>query len=743
MITTKKVSLALLISSALLISGCSDGEDGKNGEDGQPGGPGGPGDPGTSGLHIDMAAEAIAEISNATYADGIITVDFDLENKEGVGLHGLSADNEFHDFRFSLAQLETNQGSDLKQWISLLNETTNDAGTTFEQGFEKLKDCAECLVDHKDGTYTYTFNTNLQTAEDAAGVIFDAALTQRIAIEMQFEYASGHELAENAHYDWIPASNATEGVETRELVTLETCYTCHQPDSLKAHGGRRLDLENCQSCHNGIVSDPNDVSVELGHMVHAIHMGPEREGKDAEGNVVPMPYTIAGYGGDHAFDYPAFPTKPFMDCAVCHVQDEALADKDLWLANANANACTGCHTDSPAQHKSDKNPELTCTDCHSAAVHTDHNKPYDTAETFDVVFKDVDLSVPGTISFKVQALTDNGTVITPDQIFWKSFDFGKYSKPYVVVSWDIEKDYPEQIGDAVYSKRRINVKDHPFVDGFFNVTTAAIDIPTNIATRSLELLPLFKVCFEGSTPADCEYVSQSSLIDSQYPAYIQSEPYRVLLDDAYGGKQVRRPIVDTASCFGCHSKEFYHDSNGVNCIACHTNDKQLGAVEDKDGDAVVWGEMKSSSFMYKAHKATGHDNGHGGSGTILKTDCTTCHSATEGYGGLKYGFELGRNAGQAHTVPSFIAVEGNDPLVNPVETWYASPDAAACMSCHQKYLSDAAMAHIRGNGGYFGANKDAEHIVDVNDAGNAKDAKEACATCHSPAKVMEHHGFSL
>ena len=78
MIMKRKTSLALLISSAFLISGCSDGEDGQNGEDGQPGGPG---DPGTSGLHIDMASEAIANINNASYADGIITVDFELENK--------------------------------------------------------------------------------------------------------------------------------------------------------------------------------------------------------------------------------------------------------------------------------------------------------------------------------------------------------------------------------------------------------------------------------------------------------------------------------------------------------------------------------------------------------------------------------------------------------------------------------------------------------------------------------------
>lgn len=748
MIMKRKTSLALLISSAILISGCSDGEDGKNGEDGQPGGGG---EPGTSGLHIDMASEAIANINNASYADGIITVDFELENKQGVGLHGLSAENEFHDFRFSLAQLKTNEGSELKQWISLLNETTNDAGTTFEQGFEKIKDCADCLVDHKDGTYTYTFSTNLTSATDPAGIVFDSALTQRIAIEMQFEYDSGHELAENAHYDWIPATNTTEGVETRDLVTLETCYTCHQPDSLKAHGGRRLDMENCQSCHNGIVSDPNAVSVELGHMVHAIHMGPNREGKNAEGNVVPMPYTIAGYGGDHAFDYPAFPTKPFMDCATCHVEDETLADKDLWQANANANACTGCHTDSPAQHKSDKNPDLVCTDCHSAAVHTDHKKPYEAAENYDVTVSNVVINAQNLLEFDVRITDPEGNVVTDTEIYQKG-----YSNPYMVVSWDVEKDYPEyakstdsdtETTGSTYDHRRFSLKGDgstTYANGVFHVTTQKIkpnkidenttvdktytlELPTDITTRSLEILPVLKVCFQDGTTTrtTCD-------ADNAYPAYVQTDAYRAILSDADAEVAERRSIVDTASCFGCHSKEFYHDSNGVNCIACHTNDKSLKDVTGQDRKPVPWGEKKSTNFMYKAHKAKGHDNGHGGSGTILKTDCTTCHSATEGYGGLKYGFELGRNAGQAHAIPSFIASEGNDPTVNPVQTWYASSDAAACMSCHQKYLSDAAMSHMELNGAYFGEDKQ-----------SAKDAKEACATCHSPQKVMQHHGFSL
>lgn len=724
MIKTKTTTLALLIASSMMLAACGDGNDGKNGVDGENGQPGVPGQPGGNGLNIDMADEAIANISSARYENGIITVDFSLENSQGVGLIGLNGTNPFHDFRFSLAQLQTKDGTELKQWFSLLNETTNDAGTTFEQGFEKINDCPECLTDHQDGTYTYTFNTNLTTADDPAGVTFDPQLTQRIAIEMQFEYDSGHELAENAHFDWIPSTNASEGIETRDLVTMQTCYTCHQPDSLKAHGGRRLDMENCQSCHNGIVTDPNAISVELGHMVHAIHMGPHREGKDSEGNVVPMPYTIAGYGGAHAFDYPAFPTKPFMDCAACHVEDDTLADKDLWFANANANACTGCHTDKPAQHKSDKNPELTCTDCHSAAVHNDHAKPYQAAKAYDAVVTNVAISVANEISFDMKIMDEAGNLVSQAEVYKQG-----YSKPYVVVSWDVEKDYPD-FDQSPYSQRRIDIKDPTKAtwnsDNSVSVKVA-MNFPSDIASRSLEVLPVLKVCFEedSANRVSCDATNA-------YPAYVQTEAYRTILNDTAAVVAKRRAIIDEQTCYDCHSYEFYHDSNGVNCIACHTNDKKLGAVEDANGDALASGEMKSTSFMYKAHKAQGHDNGHGGSGTILKTDCTTCHAEVEGWGGKAYGFELGRNAGQAHAVPSFIPGKNNDPALTPVATWYASSDAASCISCHQKYLSDAAMAHMQNNGAYFGPVKQ-----------EAKDAKEACATCHSPEKIMEHHGHQL
>ncbi|ABZ78208.1 decaheme cytochrome c [Shewanella halifaxensis HAW-EB4] len=713
MIMTKKTSIALLIGSALFIGGCSDGKDGKDGEDGAPGGGG---DPGTSGLHIDMAAEAIASINNAVYSDGIIALDFELENKQGVGLYGLSSDNQFHDFRFSLAQLQKTEGTELKQWFSLLNAATNDAGTTFEQGFESIKDCADCLVDHKDGTYTYTFNTNLTTADDAAGIVFDPALTQRIAIEMQFEYDSGHELAENAHYDWIPATNATEGVETRDLVTLQTCYSCHQPASLKAHGGRRLDMENCQSCHNGLVTDPNAVSVELGHMVHAIHMGENREGKDAEGNIIPMPYTIAGYGGDHAFDYPAFPAKPVMDCATCHVEDEELADKDLWLANANANACTGCHTDSPAEHKSDKNPELACTDCHQVD-HRKFNKPYESAAAYDVKFENVKVE-NGAISFEAKALDSEGAIVSG-----LSHKVYKYTAPVVQVSWNVEQD--GAIGDAAADSspwaREIEFlrptttnpsPDHVLPDnGVMTVTAKDMGIPDGV---SVELMPIFSICFDAQgADIDC---ASDTVAGS---AYIKSEPHRINMPiDDKGNEMTRRAILDEAKCRDCHSAEIRHKDNGlVACEACHTSDQGL---QDDTVDGVK--QFRGAGFAWKVHKASGHymNKKYGGSGTVMKTDCATCH-VTDKNGNVD-GIELGRaSEGRTYVFPT--SKTDGTPM-------YASADAGACMTCHWGHESDAMLSHFKSNGGYYGPVK-VDAIIGTEE--------EACAVCHSPAKLMEVH----
>ncbi|WP_025821597.1 OmcA/MtrC family decaheme c-type cytochrome [Shewanella marina] len=690
----KKNKIALILSTALVVglSGC--GDDGKDGE---------PGTPGGVGMQIDMANEAVATITSADYSNGVITVNFELTNDSGVGLYGLTGNNKYHDFRFSFAQLQQADDSELKQWHSLLNNITNDAGTTFEQGFESIKDCIECLQDHNDGSYSYQFKTNLLAINDPAGVVFDPTLTQRIAIEMQFEYANGHELAENAHFDWIPSTNARQGVATRDLVRMKTCYTCHQPDSLKAHGGRRLDMENCQSCHNPIVSDPKGVSVELGHMIHAIHMGKDRVGQDVNGDAVAMPYTIAGYGGDHAFDYPAFPTKPAMDCTACHVNDDELADKDLWLTHANGNACVGCHTATPKEHKNVIIPEgKACAECHTNVDHLQTKKPFEGGEAYEVMIEDVVVNADN-ISFSAYAVSPDGTVVTGEQHFAQG-----YTAPVFQISWDIEHDHP--MGSSPWEREIefTNKADAVYkipADGKFVVTNHAMTIPAGV---SIEILPIFSVCFDKN--------AQAIACDSDKmlgKAYIKSVPYRQYVDDKV---VARRDIIDGAKCTACHGPEIRHKMNGIeSCAACHTSDQ---GISNDGSDAEP--QMRATGLAWKVHRAKGHFNPSkwGGSGTILKTDCETCHITKEG---KVTGIALGRSTtGRVYTFPEKAGIDN---------TFYASADAGSCLSCHWGHESPSMLAHIEANGGYYGPEIE-----------EAQMATEACSVCHSPDKLMQVHG---
>ncbi|MGL6124209.1 MAG: multiheme c-type cytochrome, partial [Shewanella sp.] len=106
--------------------------------------------------------------------------------------------------------------------------------------------------------------------------------------------------------------------------------------------------------------------------------------------------------------------------------------------------------------------------------------------------------------------------------------------------------------------------------------------------------------------------------------------------------------------------------------------------------------------------------------TVLKSDCATCH--VEDKAGNVTGIELGRSPDRTWRFGD---------IKNPGTEIWVSSDAGTCLSCHQKYLSDAAKSHIETNGG----------ILDGTDAADVqKRASESCATCHTPAQLMQAHG---
>lgn len=723
---TKTFLAAGLMS--FVITGCG-GDDGENGKDG------------VIGVDINSSPQVNAIFTSAKVNDGQVTVDFRLENANGVAVLGLNAN---HDLRFGIAQLtqmtETMDDKDGVpteydrgyQWQAYINvaktpgampddQTGLTPRDTTQADVEKVSNCVTCLVDHNDGSYTYTFQQNIANVTTPVAVAFNADFTQRATLELELP-----QTVANAAYDWQPSTGLTEGITSRDMVAMETCYTCHQPESLEFHGGRRTDLANCISCHTVDSADPESGnSIDFTYLIHAIHKGDSRMTFDAETETkVPAPYKIIGYKGSvHDYGKVMYPQQPAADCAACHVQGEdAPKDADLFLANMNNDACIACHTTTPkAYHKPDNE---NCISCHieegyarsGAEGHGDATKRYKASQDYSANFSKISVT-NGVLTFDVQLLNEKGEAVAKEFIANPS----KYTKSSIYFSWDTDKDYPAYTDSTKYSARGFallnpDVSTYDATTKTFSIDSSksALVLPASLEGKSVELFAGVATCFKSGgygrpvvEPTACQYDETDAdnpklLTDA---AYIQDAPLGFTWNNTDTSKPAtaRRDIIDNSKCMGCHNQEIVHYDNGINCQACHTPDKGLNK----------WGGNVPTSFAYKAHHAEGHYLKYAGVGssTVVKTDCSTCHTDN--------GIELGRSPERAWR---YGDADGSD-------IWVSS-DAGACLSCHQKYLSDAGKAHITSFGG----------ILDGIDAADAKErASESCATCHSPEQIRQLH----
>lgn len=705
---------------SLLLAGC--GSDGKDGE---------PGQPGVVGVNIDSTPTLNATFTNATVDAGKVTVDFSLTNANGVAVLGLTKD---HDIRFGIAQLthtietvgpegEQSQADRGFLWQSYINELSTPTSVPegveglspsnqFEANVEAASQCDTCLVDHGDGTYSYTYQTQITTVTEPIAITYDADSTQRVTLELELP-----QLAENAHFDWQPSTGMTEGIQTRDVVSIETCYTCHEPESLKLHGGRRVDIENCVACHTSTSGDPESGNtIDFTYMIHAIHKGQDRVNRNGE----PVPYKIVGYGGK-VIDYGnvTFPQKPAADCAACHVEGEgAPANADLFKADLSTNACEGCHTE---RHHAD---EQNCVACHNAQgpgrsaekAHGDIIAGYDLAEQMNVVFTNVVGQDAGKLNFNVQVLDKDGAPVDSQFVDTSS---------RVIASWYINGEHPDYT-DASYSNRRVSLSAGTYdaANKIWNVTVPA-SLPASVNGLTVELFSALDVCVndvvKSTTDAvlvDCSTTEETEEVPATgRKITVKADLYKTVLGDTAATPESRRVIIDPAKCQGCHNQEIHHYDNGVNCQTCHTSDKTL-----KTDDSYPGGQIPSS-FAWKAHEREGHYLKYAGvqSGTVLKTNCSTCHAEVSSENSQD-GIQLGR-------VPERVWRYG-DTKVPGAEIWVSS-DAGACLSCHQKYMDDSTRSHIQTNGG----------IIDGTDAADVRQrASESCSTCHTPTQLRSVHG---
>jgi len=294
----------------------ADGRDGRDGVDGQDGTIGDPGPAGPDGRSPYLTGPGLVmNLLDATIADGVATVTFEITDDEGIPLDrsGLYTEGSV-ETHFVLAWLgETIDGEPL-QYTSYV---TNDDGQADEDEGGVYSE-----VGVGDGVYEY------ELAADVSGADLDVTHTVAAWATREVE---GVEYVANATYDFLPSGG--EPTVTREVVQTESCNACH--DRLEAHGGSRRDVALCITCHNPQSVDPDTGNtVDFKVMIHKIHRGDELPSVEAG-----TPYQIIGYRGSvHDYSTVAFP-QPIERCESCHTGAQA----DLWKTRPTRDACTSCH----------------------------------------------------------------------------------------------------------------------------------------------------------------------------------------------------------------------------------------------------------------------------------------------------------------------------------------------------------------------------------------------------------------
>jgi len=242
----------------MLLAGCSDGKDGKQGP------------PGTPGSSISSTATVLNFAINSVTIASPPVVNFTVTNENGSGFTGLTDG----DLRFNISKLIPGSNGDPSRWQNYIERSNGGMQASQERNRNGYP--WGTLTNHGDGTYTYTFATDITNVTcpspctDADGNALDLSyqptLTHRVGIQQS---NSSLPLA-NATYDFVPAGGAV--TMEREIVKTANCNECH--DKITAHG-TRFEVKLCVTCHNPgswVAGTPN-VTVDFKVMIHKIHRG--------------------------------------------------------------------------------------------------------------------------------------------------------------------------------------------------------------------------------------------------------------------------------------------------------------------------------------------------------------------------------------------------------------------------------------------------------------------------------------
>ena len=200
-------------------------------------------------------------------------VNFTVTNETGAGMNGIVAT----DLRFNIAKLTPGPNGEPSAWQNYINIAA--AGGAVQGSQEAADLVLGTLVNHGDGTYTYTFATNITSpaanpcpapCKDAAGKALDLSFQPNATHRVTIQQGNPAYPVAVGILDFVPGGGAGT---RRDIVATAKCNECHE--QVSGHEGTRVDTRLCVTCHNpgSSVATPGqpNVTVDFKVMIHKIH----------------------------------------------------------------------------------------------------------------------------------------------------------------------------------------------------------------------------------------------------------------------------------------------------------------------------------------------------------------------------------------------------------------------------------------------------------------------------------------
>jgi OmcA/MtrC family decaheme c-type cytochrome len=667
-------------------------------------------------------------------------IEFQLSDSDNVAITDLTA----ADVRFVITKLENSPlGSMTGTWQSYLNTIAEpETGTGTEAELQATYEAGASgeLTNLGGGYYSYRFDASLdalpqdildQAAVQGLDLSYQPTLTHRVAI--QFDNAPGKA---NPSYDWVPASGATSGIRAMNIAATENCNRCHDP--LAFHGGGRIEVEYCVTCHNAGTIDPDSTNtLDFKVMIHKIHRGANLPSVE-----MGTPYVIYGRNNaEHDYSDVHFP-QDIRNCVNCHVGSATGAELDYaltktsqgdnWSIYATAAACGSCHDDVDfSRHAGGQTNDNNCDSCHAtggaAGSIADSHRILSTEASADFAAQILSVDNTGqgempTVSFRIQnPQTGDDYDILLDPVFsdasinvrtaWNTTDFTNTGNG---------EDNADSVSASALSTAV------PNGDGSFRVT-----MPVAIPDGSERPF----IAANGSGAAVIEG-RLSLVLESGAPA--ETVPLTNVhsffsINEADGVAVPRRTSVELDNCLSCHQQLSLHGGNRTDdidsCVTCHNprntdrEVREVATTPPTDGKAEESIDFKR--MVHAIHAAGMRENalqivGFRGLSTHVYDEehvqypgnlanCVGCHTDD--------GYTLPLPEGVlASTINT-----GTD-LQSPLDDTVITPISAVCSSCHD---GAAAQSHMTSQGGNFSTTQEA-----IDDG----TVIETCNVCHGAGR---------